>query len=213
LRSRLGGCCLALTAILILTAACGGGDDGDDASPTTSAVATREPLPTAVVADNTVTSTAWEYKAAVPENWTVSSNFVQSGTASASDDPRYGGDALFAPEAQNTDPAKPVRANIAIVCEETDSTDLDAFVAQKVDLLTSLRRENVVVTDYADVAGHPAKKIEYDLAREELSFEKAEVYFLTPRCARSIALTAQPGDRARLLPELDRVAQSFEVEE
>jgi hypothetical protein len=149
----------------------------------------------------------------VPPFWTVSSNFIQSETLAGADTPAYGGDAIFAPESDNTDPASQVRANIAIVCEETDLTSLDAFVTQKQDLLQSLGREHIVVSDYGPVAGLPAKKIEYDLTRESLKFEKAEVYFMTSRCARSVALTAQPGDRARFMPQLDSLLASFAIQE
>jgi hypothetical protein len=218
-RARFARRCIA-AAILTLAAAaapaaCGGDDDGGDGdgSPTAVPVQTAQLLPTVVIAGGTLTSAAWEYKAEFPETWTVSSNFIQSETAQGGMTPLYGGDALFAPESENSDLASSVRANIAIVCEESDITTIDELIAQKTDLLTTLGRQNIVVTDYADVAGGPAKKIEYDLARDDLRFEKAEVYFLTPRCARSVALTAQPGDRAKFTDELDRVLATFEVRE
>lgn len=203
----------AAALITIALAACGGdGDDGD--APSTPAPAqTAAALPTAIVDNGIVSSSVWEYTAAVPEAWTVSSNFIQSATPQGASNPPYGGDALFAPESENSDPANQVRANIAITCEESDVTVLDDLVAEKVSLLESLSRRNIVVTDYGTVAGAPAKKIEYDLAREDLSFEKTEVYFLSPRCLRSVALTAQPGDRAKFTPQLDGVLASFSVQE
>jgi hypothetical protein len=205
---------VAAVLISLALAACGGdGDDDGNVSPTVGPAQTAEALPTAIVADGILSSTAWKYTAAVPEAWTVSSNFIQSVTPQGADNPPYGGDALFAPESENTDPASQVRANIAITCEESDITVLDDLIADKVSLLESLSRRNIVVTDYGTVAGAPAKKIEYDLAREDLSFEKAEVYFLSPGCVRSVALTAQPGDRAKFTPQLDSVLASFSVQE
>ena len=203
----------ALLITLALAACSSDGGDDDDVSPTAAPAQTAEALPTAIVADGVVNSTAWDYTAAVPLAWTVSSNFIQSVTPEGADIPPYGGDALFAPESDNSDPASQVRANIAITCEESDVTTLDDLIAEKVSLLESLSRQNIVVTDYGTVAGAPAKKIEYDLAREDLSFEKTEVYFLSPRCVRSVALTAQPGDRAKFTPQLDSVLASFSVQE
>ena len=206
---------VVVAAVLALgAAACGGGDGtgGGGTTPTAAPVGTRAPLPTVAVSGGTVTSSAWKYQAALPQGWRVSSNFIQSEAAGGSSGSPFGGDALFAPEGENKDPANPVQANIAIVCEKTDITDLDAFVKQKVDLQTNLKRQHIVVSDYGTVAGVPAKKIEYDFKRDTISFEKAEVYFLSPHCARSVSLTAQPGDRLRLQPQLEQVLTSIQVQ-
>jgi hypothetical protein len=186
------------------------GDDAGQAPSTPSRVDSVQALATVVIADGTVTSSVWGYAATLPPSWSVSSNFIQSEPSPDSPLPRYGGDALFAPETDNGDRSNAVRANIAITCDDSENSDIDTLISEKVQLLQSLSRRDVTVSDHSDVAGHEAKKIEYAVERDELRYEKVEVYFITERCIRLVALTAQPGDRARFLPTLETLLSSFE---
>jgi hypothetical protein len=206
---------VAIVAALLAfgAAACSSDDDpGVTPSSTPAASGTRVVLPTVAVSGNTVNSSAWQYKATLPDGWHVSSNFIQSGTAEGGGTSPFGGDALFAPAEENKDPANPVQANIAIVCEETGITDLNEYVTQKANLQGTLKRENIVVSDHADVAGVPAKQLEYNFKRDDLAFEKVEVFFFSPLCARTVSLTTQPGERDRLRPQLDQVLSSIEAQ-
>lgn len=204
---------ISSVSLSLAAAACGSNRDVTSTTATPQQIDDMPALATVVITDGMVTSSAWDYTTKLPAMWSVSSNFIQNASTKDPTMPRYGGDAIFAPESDNSDTSSAVRANIAIVCDESDATDIDSIISEKVQLLQNLSRKNIVVDDYPNVAGHRAKKIEYAVARDDLQYEKVEVYFVTDRCVRSVALTVQPGDRARLMPQLDEVLQSFQLHE
>lgn len=196
---------LALASFVLLVA-CEGSEEETDVAPSPTPVAARTTVPpTPVVEGDIVVSTAFGYRARIPDGWTVQGNFLTSEIG--------GGDAFFAP-GDETANENSLKTNIAVVCEvPRQGEQLESFVTAKADLLRALNRQDLVQTARPPVAGREARQLQYRLEREPLALEKVEVYFLSNRCSWSISLTTTPGELETYRPIFEDFLRSFQVEE
>jgi len=187
-----------------LAAACGGDGGGTSTGDANTAIAlTPGALPTPSVVDGVLDSSAYGYRARVPDGWTVQSAVVTSEMG--------GGDAFFAPESDNL-PGNEVRTNISVLCDRNPPAEtLDEFVQQKKELFESLSRMDVIVEDHDAVSGREAKLIKYKVEGETYQIEKAQLLFLGGGCGWNVAVTTRVGELEKYLPLLESFAESFEL--
>ena len=220
-----GGLLTAAT-LIALSAACGSGSGKDrtataspvNVEPTADLASAPTPVPAPIVNGSHVDSDGVGYEASVPSGWHLRANVLSSDT--------YRGDAYFAPDNPTPDPARPP-ANITVGCQaQQGGVTLDQVVQDDVEALTSLRRENVRVSDHAPVASLPARQVDYifrltapevpegaptPLAGPNIVLERRDVLFVSNTCVWSVTLGAPVGALKENTAVLEELLTAFKV--
>lgn len=209
--------CLAGVLGSLLTIACRSDHDGTNVAPTASPAipsitTTAVPAPsTPIVAGSNVRSEGVGYEALIPPGWHIKPNVLTSTD--------YRGDAYF--KDGTSSPSAPA-PNIAVGCRPTsDSTHaVDDVIADQVEALKALRRENIATATRAPVDGHDAREISYVFrlsavsstplaGDDDIVLDKEDVVFVTSMCIWTISLSAPQGMIATESPVLEEFLTTF----
>ena len=184
-------CWLPILWLVILCLAVACGDGGKEPATSTSpppgtpqptAVLQGTPRPTPIIVDGRLESPAMGYSVHIPEGWNAFPSYLPG--------PGFSIDAFFAP-----DLVEGVQPNIAVTCDqipEGTTLTLKEYSDAKLQVARGVAQVEPDVSS-GEVGGQEAVVARYKREKLEPAVEKTDVFFVTPKCGWTIALTVPLG--------------------